>query len=78
MNEEGVYRLYDLQGDYAQFSLGSDATEVGIIDAKIHENGLVAMTGTLQLLEVKGWEGAKPLTLANPGEYFDGYWYNYG
>lgn len=36
------------------------------------------MTGTLQLLEVKGWEGAKPLTLANPGEYFDGYWYNYG
>lgn len=68
MNEEGTYRLYDLQGDYVQFSLGSEATEVGIIDAKIHENGLVAMTGSLQLLEVKGWEGAKQLTLANPGE----------
>ncbi|KAI0052144.1 vacuolar assembling/sorting protein VPS16 [Auriscalpium vulgare] len=67
VNEEGVYRLYDLQGDYEQHSLGSEAAEVGIIDARIHENGLVAMTGSLQLLDVKGWEGGKPLTLANPG-----------
>ncbi|TFY83531.1 hypothetical protein EWM64_g490 [Hericium alpestre] len=51
VNEEGVYRIYDLQGDYEQHSLGSDATETGIID----------------LLEVKGWQGAKPLALANPG-----------
>jgi hypothetical protein len=68
LNEEGVYRLYDLQGDYVQFSLGTDAGEVGITDARIHENGLVAMTGSLQLLEVKGWEGGKPLVLANPSE----------
>ena len=68
LNEEGTYRLYDLQGDYEQHSLGSDAAEVGIIDAKIHESGMVAMTGSLQLLEVKGWEGVKPLTLNNPGE----------
>jgi hypothetical protein len=27
------------------------------------------MTGSLQLLEVKGWEGGKPLTLANPSEF---------
>ncbi|KAI0346441.1 vacuolar protein sorting-associated protein 16 [Trametopsis cervina] len=67
LNEEGVYRLYDLQGDYQQYSLGSEAAELGIIDARIHENGLVALTGTLSLLEVKGWEGGKPLTLANPG-----------
>ncbi|KAI0298703.1 vacuolar assembling/sorting protein VPS16 [Multifurca ochricompacta] len=66
LNEEGVYRLYDLQGDYTQFSLGTDAGEVGITDARIHENGLVALTGSLQLLEVKGWEGGKSLTLANP------------
>ncbi|KAH9962881.1 vacuolar assembling/sorting protein VPS16 [Russula dissimulans] len=66
LNEEGVYRLYDLQGDYVQFSLGTDAGEVGITDARIHDDGLVAMTGSLQLLEVKGWEGGKPLTLANP------------
>lgn len=76
VNEEGVYRLYDLQGDYVQFSLGTDAGEVGITDARIYDSGLVAMTGSLQLLEVKGWEGGKPLTLANPSEssstYFTG------
>ena len=40
---------------------------MGIIDARIHENGLVALTGSLTLLEVKDWDGGKPLTLANPG-----------
>ncbi|KAF4618727.1 hypothetical protein D9613_010167 [Agrocybe pediades] len=67
LNEEGTYRLYDLQGEYEQYSLGSEAAELGVIDARIHENGLVAMTSSLTLLEVKGWEGSRPLTLANPG-----------
>ena len=68
LNEEGTYRLYDLQGDYQQYSLGGEAAELGVVDARIHENGLVALTGSLSLLEVKGWEGGKPLTLANPGK----------
>ncbi|KAG6888102.1 hypothetical protein C0995_010667 [Termitomyces sp. Mi166 len=67
LNEEGVYRLYDLQGDYEQHSLGNEAAELGLVDARIHDNGLVAMTGALSLLEVKGWEGGRPLTLASPG-----------
>ncbi|KAF9051351.1 vacuolar protein sorting 16 isoform 1 [Panaeolus papilionaceus] len=67
LNEEGVYRIYDLQGDYKQYSLGSEASEVGVIDVKIHDNGLVALTSGLTLLEVKGWEGGRPMTLANPG-----------
>ncbi|KAF9262262.1 vacuolar assembling/sorting protein VPS16 [Marasmius fiardii PR-910] len=67
LNEEGTYRIYDLQGDYQQHSLGGEAAELGVVDARIHENGLVALTGSLTLLEVKGWEGARPLTLANPG-----------
>lgn len=67
LNEEGVYRLYDLQGDYQQFSLGNEAAELGIIDARIHEHGLVALTGSLTLLEVKDWEGGRPLALAIPG-----------
>ncbi|KAH8084369.1 vacuolar protein sorting-associated protein 16 [Cristinia sonorae] len=67
LNEEGTYRLYDLQGDYQQYSLGSEASEMGIVDARIHEGGLVALTGSLALLDVRGWEGGKPLTLANPG-----------
>nr|GAT52932.1 vacuolar protein sorting vps16 [Mycena chlorophos] len=66
LNEEGTYRLYDLQGDYQQYSLGNEAGEMGVIDARIHDNGMVALTGSLVLLEVKGWEGARPLTLANP------------
>lgn len=68
LNEEGVYRVYDLQGDYQQHSLGNEAAEMGVLDAKIHQNGMVALTGSLSLLETKGWEGARPLTLANPGE----------
>ncbi|KAJ3552868.1 hypothetical protein NM688_g3925 [Phlebia brevispora] len=71
LNEEGVYRLYDLQGDYQQYSLGNEAAEMGIIDARIHENGLVALTGSLILLEIKGWDGAKPLTLSNPGTHVE-------
>ena len=67
LNEEGVYRVYDLQGDYQQYTLGGEATELGVVDAHIYDNGLVAMIGNLTLLEVKGWEGGKPLTLANPG-----------
>ncbi|KAG2008272.1 vacuolar protein sorting 16 isoform 1 [Coprinopsis cinerea AmutBmut pab1-1] len=67
LNEEGVYRIYDLQGEYTQHSLGPDASETGVIDARIHGNGLVALTSSLSLLEVKGWEGGRPLTLANPG-----------
>ena len=62
-----MYRVYDLQGDYRQYTLGGEATELGVIDAHIHDNGLVAMIGNLTFLEVKGWEGGKPLALANPG-----------
>ncbi|EJF55597.1 hypothetical protein DICSQDRAFT_184265 [Dichomitus squalens LYAD-421 SS1] len=56
-----------LEGKNQQYSLGSEAGEIGIIDARIHESGLVALTGSLTFLEVKEWSGGKPLTLANPG-----------
>lgn len=67
LNEEGTYRIYDLQGEYQQYSLGSEATELGIADARIYENGLVALTNSLTLVEAKGWQGERPLVLANPG-----------
>ncbi|KAF8314990.1 vacuolar assembling/sorting protein VPS16 [Clavulina sp. PMI_390] len=69
LNEEGIYRLYDLQGDYSQHSLGSDAQEAGIIQAVIHETGMVALTGHLTLIEVKGWDASsgRPSLLAPPG-----------
>lgn len=58
-----------MQGEYQQFSLGAEAAELGIIDARIHDNGLVALTSSLTLLEVKNWQGGRPLTLANPGMF---------
>ena len=66
LNEEGTYRLYDLQGEYQQYSLGPEASDLGLIDAKIYESGMVVMTSSLTLLEVKGWTGGRPLILANP------------
>lgn len=69
LNEEGIYRIYDLQGDYQQHSLGADASETGVLDARIHENGMVILTGNLTLLEVKGFDGGRPMTLAVPGAF---------
>lgn len=57
--------MYDLQGDYQQYSLGAEAAETGVVDARVHGGGLVAMTGSLTLLDVKGFTGSKPLALAN-------------
>ena len=69
LNEEGVYRVYDIQGDYTQHSLGAEAQEAGVVDAVVYETGLVALTGQLSLIEIKGWEGSRPMTLASPGTY---------
>ncbi|KAG8808442.1 hypothetical protein FRC19_005900 [Serendipita sp. 401] len=66
LNEDGQYRLYDLQGTYRSFSLGSEAAETGVMDAKIFEAGLVALTGQMSFLEVRGWEGQKPGVLSAP------------
>lgn len=69
LNEEGVYRVYDIQGDYSQHSLGAEAQEAGVVDAVIYETGLVALTGHLTLIEIKGWEDGRPTTLAVPGVF---------
>jgi hypothetical protein len=67
LNDEGIYRIYDLQGEYQQYSLGTEAGETGILDARIYGEGLVALTGAFTLLEIKGWSGAMPLVLASMG-----------
>ena len=67
LNEEGVYRVYDLQGEYSQHSLGQESQESGVVDAIIHEFGMVALTGSLGFVEVKGWEGGRPIALVSPG-----------
>ncbi|EJU02203.1 vacuolar protein sorting-associated protein 16 [Dacryopinax primogenitus] len=67
LSEEGLYRVYDLQGEYEQFSLGAEALEEGVVEAQVHETGLVALTGSLNFLEVRSWEGGKAQTLASSG-----------
>ncbi|QRV75846.1 vacuolar protein sorting-associated protein 16 [Ceratobasidium sp. AG-Ba] len=77
LNDEGTYRIYDLAGTYTQHSLGTDAADIGILDARIHEHGLVALTNQLSFLEVKQWTGSKPLALALPDPPLEGaphYW----
>ncbi|KAH7345376.1 vacuolar assembling/sorting protein VPS16 [Rhizoctonia solani] len=72
LNEEGTYRIHDLSGTYAQHSLGTDAADIGILDARIHEHGLVALTNQLTFLEVRSWSGTKPVALALPDPLLDG------
>lgn len=67
LNEEGTYRIYDIQGEYSQNSLGTEVQDAGVIGAVIHEGGLVALTGQLAFVEVKGWEGGRPSNLASAG-----------
>ncbi len=42
--------------------------KLGVLDARIHEGGMVVLTGALALLEIKGWDGSRPLTLASAGK----------
>ncbi|CAE6465863.1 unnamed protein product [Rhizoctonia solani] len=72
LNEEGTYRIHDLSGTYTQHSLGTDAADIGILDARIHEHGLVALTNQLTFLEVRSWSGTKPVALALPDPSLDG------
>ncbi|CAE6405530.1 unnamed protein product [Rhizoctonia solani] len=72
LNEEGAYRIHDLSGTYTQHSLGTDAADIGILDARIHEHGLVALTNQLTFLEVRSWSGTKPVALALPDPPLDG------
>jgi hypothetical protein len=69
LNEDGQYRLYDLGGTFRSFSLGTEAAETGVMEARIMDAGLVALTGNLSFLEVRGWNGAKASALSTPGQY---------
>jgi hypothetical protein len=80
LTQDGTYRLYALSTgatppSYTQHSLGSDAQESGVIEAKIYEEGMVALLGSLAFVEVKGWQktsdeggvGGKVTVLASAG-----------
>lgn len=65
--DDGLYRLYDLQGGHEQFSLGAEASEAGVLGAKLYDGGMVILTGALNFIELKGWENGRLSPLAAPG-----------
>ncbi|SCZ98560.1 BZ3500_MvSof-1268-A1-R1_Chr3-1g05464 [Microbotryum saponariae] len=76
--QDGTYRLYPLSTSaspsssasasssstptYSQHTLGAEAQDSGVLQAKIYEQGLVALLGNLSFVEVKGWPATNSLT----------------
>lgn len=56
--QDGFYRLHPLTttsnstGTYTQHSLGPEAQETGVLDARIHDTGFVFLAGSLAFFEV--------------------------
>ncbi|KAL8276676.1 hypothetical protein RQP46_010944 [Phenoliferia psychrophenolica] len=77
LTQDGTYRIYALSTGltppaYSQHSLGADASEHGVLDARIYEGGMVVLLGNLNFVEVKGWQedgnvGGKVVQLAQAG-----------
>ncbi|KAF9114225.1 hypothetical protein BGX27_011427 [Mortierella sp. AM989] len=65
--EDGTVRMYNIQGEYTQFSLGKDIKESRVIEVQIWGTGLVALTGSFQLIAVTNFEEPRPLFLADTG-----------
>ena len=63
--DDGNVRLYTLQGEMRQFSLGKEAREQGVLDCRIWGTGLVALTGRFRLIALSGFEEPHPRLLAD-------------
>ncbi|KAG9293340.1 hypothetical protein G9A89_007586 [Geosiphon pyriformis] len=65
--EDGTIRLYDIHGEYAQFSLGKEAKDHSVIDCQIWGTGLVVLTGNFKLVALTNFEEPRPRLMADPG-----------
>ncbi|KAJ3415205.1 hypothetical protein HDV05_005345 [Chytridiales sp. JEL 0842] len=65
--EHGYVRVFNLHGEYTQFSMGQDAKEYGIADCHIWCNGVIVLTGNNCLVVVTDLSEPKPKNLADPG-----------
>ncbi|KAF9899141.1 hypothetical protein BX616_003227 [Lobosporangium transversale] len=65
--EDGTVRMYNILGEYTQFSLGKEAKDNRVIDVQIWGTGLVALTGSFQLISIANFDEPRPLLLADPG-----------
>ncbi|KAL1915507.1 uncharacterized protein VTP21DRAFT_6631 [Calcarisporiella thermophila] len=65
--EDGNIRIYNVHGEYVQFSLGKEAKEHSVIECQFWPSGLVALTGNFQLIAVTNIDEPRPRLLADPG-----------
>ncbi|KAG0320863.1 hypothetical protein BGZ99_004280 [Dissophora globulifera] len=66
--EDGTVRMYNILGEYTQFSLFiKGAKDSRIIEVQMWGTGLVALTGNFQLIAVTNFDEPLPLFLADTG-----------
>ncbi|KAG0042078.1 hypothetical protein BGZ83_000922, partial [Gryganskiella cystojenkinii] len=65
--EDGTVRMYNILGEYTQFSIGKEAKDNRVIEVQFWDTGLVALTGSFQLIAVTNFDEPRPLFLADPG-----------
>ncbi|KZL72683.1 vacuolar protein sorting-associated protein [Colletotrichum tofieldiae] len=63
---DGTVRVYDLQGEFTQFSLGSGADESGVVGCRFYETGMVALLGNDTFVSVTSYAEPRPRLLAVP------------
>ncbi|KAI8822509.1 Vps16, N-terminal region-domain-containing protein [Fimicolochytrium jonesii] len=65
--EGGLVRVYDIHGEFIQFSLGEDAKEHGVVECRLWDTGLVALTGDFKFVAITNLDEPRPQYLADPG-----------
>ncbi|KAJ5050670.1 uncharacterized protein L3040_002545 [Drepanopeziza brunnea f. sp. 'multigermtubi'] len=65
---DGMFRCYDIQGDFAQFSLGHGAEEHGVTACRFYGGGFVALLSNNHLISVSRYDEPRPKLLAPPPE----------
>ncbi|TDZ32210.1 putative vacuolar protein sorting-associated protein 16-like protein [Colletotrichum spinosum] len=65
---EGTVRVYDLQGEFTQFSLGNGAEDFGVASCRFYEHGMVALLANNSLVSVTSYSEPRPRLLASPPE----------
>lgn len=68
VTNDGTVRVYDLQGDFAQFSLGNGADNYGVSSCRFYHHGMVALLANNVLVSVTSYSEPRPKALASPPE----------
>lgn len=65
LTQAGIYRIYALSttssstgSTYSQHSLGPEAQDVGVLEAKIWEDGMVVLLADLTFVAVRNWDSS--------------------